>query len=194
MKWRVLDNFRQALETSKSSIFQAEIITLGRVVVTPSPVMNVMDTQSSFSTFSSAKVATLRVGWSLPWKGAVGRRSRLGTIWKSDACHEDGIEITECPDSWSVLLEKCLWHCPFTAAAVCWGCCRLCDKLSVGCSAWESDNIKHYREKHQSGCSQFRWLFLLPSFLPLMDQFCFSSLFLKLLGATLKTVVQMSMF
>lgn len=66
MKWRVLDNFSQALETSKSSIFQAGIITLGRVVVTPSPVMNVMDTQSSSSTFSSARVATLRVGWSLP--------------------------------------------------------------------------------------------------------------------------------
>lgn len=53
-------------KTPKSSIFLAEFITVGRVAVSLSPVRNVVDTWSSSSIFSSAKVAALRVAWSFP--------------------------------------------------------------------------------------------------------------------------------
>lgn len=124
------------------------------------------------------------------WAGGVG----LALSGNLMAWYEEGIEIMECPDSWSLLPEECLWHCQFAAAGVCWGYCR----FSVGCSMWESGKIKYCKEKHQSvsyvAVSQFRRSFLLSSFLSLNDQFCFSSLFLKLPGANLKTLVQMSMF
>lgn len=35
----------------------------------------------------------------IPLSRAVGGRSRLGSISKSDACLENGIGIMECPDS-----------------------------------------------------------------------------------------------
>lgn len=67
VNWRGLDNFYQTLETSERSIFQAEIITLDRVAVTPGAVGSVMDTRSSFkSFFPSARVTTSGVGWSWP--------------------------------------------------------------------------------------------------------------------------------
>lgn len=48
------DNFGQALETLKSSILSAQIITPGRAAVTPAPVVNITGTQSSSSAFSGS--------------------------------------------------------------------------------------------------------------------------------------------
>lgn len=149
MKWRVLGNFGQALETSKSNIFQAEIIALGRVAVPPGPCYE-SHTWSLSSIFSDVKVVALTVdGHCLEtelWAGGVA----LALPENLMSAMRMGWKLWHAQILGSLSPEKCLWCCPSRAAAVGRGSSSLCDELLMDCGMRESGKIKHYKEKHQS--------------------------------------------
>lgn len=145
-----MGNFGQALETSKSNIFQAEIIALGRVAVTTPGPCDESHTRSLSGIFSGVKVVAFTVHDHCLemelWAGGVA--SALPENLMSAV--RMGWKLWHAQILGSLSPEKCLWCCPSRAAAVGRGSSSLCDELLMGCGMWESGKIKHYKEEHQS--------------------------------------------